>query len=73
VQPDNTDEMHSKGTDNAGRGAGMLPNVVAAFEEKVRQENDTGNGKTVEQLHVRDCCELECHYYEKVALDICDG
>ena len=55
------------------RGACMLPHVVAAFEEEIREEDNTRHGEAVEQLHVGDGGELECCDDQEVALDIGDS
>jgi hypothetical protein len=61
--------VERKTCDTRGR-ARVLPHVVAALEEEMGEEDDAGNGETVEELDVGDGSELEGGNDKKIALDV---
>ena len=52
------DVVERKTCDTRG-GACVLPQIVAALEEEMGEEDDAGHGETVEELDVGDGSELE--------------
>ena len=64
------EDVEERKTCDTRGGARVLPQIVAALEEEMGEEDDAGHGETVEELDVGDGSELESGNDKKIALDV---